>query len=117
MPRMLGHLESYKTRVQLIKCECDEIDRMECHNKNYFHSKQQQLGGLEDPINDAYSDMKIVYDVHLAVSRAAKESLTELKDQHCLKGSWRSRQCGGKSNSVLLVPSNCQLGYKTQVEL
>ena len=75
MPSMLGRLESYRTRMQLVEQEWDELECRHCDNEDDYRSIQQQLGGLEEPMLGSHWDVNIVGSVHLAVSRAAKNSL------------------------------------------
>ena len=79
MPSMLGHLESYKMRVDCVERECDELQRKR-FDDDYEDDKvfpiEQQSSGLEDTMCDAHFFMDSVSSVHLAVSRAAKDHLT-----------------------------------------
>lgn len=116
MPSILDHLESHKTRVEFVERKWDELQRRRLDDEDeddHIFPTMQQLSGLEDTTREAHFLMQLVSSMHLAVSRAAKDSLPQLNDQHSLQESLESRSGGRKSRPIMLLRPRYLLAHET----
>ena len=77
MPRMTVHLQNYRTRIYLVREAWVQFLLSVNNNHSNFSSEALHHGleGLEIQLNCAHFDVKVVFDVHAAMSRAATGSL------------------------------------------